>query len=246
MHAPHVRGERLGVVVGSALAASSLASDSTTGRDVRTDWGDATVLDIGPAIVLARHGVDDFIPAHRVDHRRNIAVLCAVGCDRVLGLASVGSLRTWPIGTFVAPFDFFAPAANPTFHDDRLGHSVPGFHEPWRDVVIETWRGATDTALMDGGVYAQTWGPRFETPAEVRMLADYADVVGMTIASECILAKEAGLAYAVVAVVDNVANGLGGEQLSLDDYATNAAANHAQLVADLLEVLPRLAEVPRP
>jgi len=246
MAAPHVQGDRLGLVVGSALAAGTLADDATERIDVTTEWGDAPVLDIGPAIVLARHGLDAFTPAHRVDHHRNVAVLCAAGCDRVVGLASVGGLRSWPIGTVVAPFDFFAPSANPTFHEDALGHSVPGFDEPWRDLVIETWRDTTDTPLMDGGVYAQTWGPRFETPAEVRMLADHADIVGMTVASECILTREAGLAYAVVAVIDNLANGIAGEQLALADYHANAATNHARLVGDLQHVLPRLAEVPRP
>jgi 5'-methylthioadenosine phosphorylase len=246
MAAPSVHGDRLGVVVGSALAAGTLAGETTTRLEISTGWGDAAVLDTGAAIVLARHGLDDFTPAHRVDHHRNMAVLCAAGCDRVLALASVGALRTWPVGTVLAPFDFFAPATNPTFHEDRLGHSVPGFDEPWRDVVIDTWRAATDTALMDGGVYAQTVGPRFETPAEVRMLGEHADVVGMTVAAECILAREAGLAYAVVATVDNLGNGVAGEQLTVDDYYVSAAANQARLVADLQKVLPRLAEATRP
>ena len=45
-------------------------------------------------------------------------------------------------------------------------------------------------------MYAQTLGPRFETPAEVRALARVADMVGMTIAAEAVLAGEAALAYA--------------------------------------------------
>ncbi len=246
MDAPSVDGTRLGVVVGSALAASTLANESAARHEIQTAWGDAAVLDIGDAVVLARHGLDAFTPAPFVDHHRNVAVLCAAGCDRVLALASVGALRTWPIGTVVAPFDFFAPATNPSFFDDRRGHSVPGFHEGWRDAVIDTWRAATTTPIMDGGVYAQTVGPRFETPAEVRMLAEHADVVGMTVAAECILAREAGLAYAVVATVDNLGNGVAGEQLQLDDYYANAAANQARLVADLHQLIPRLAEVARP
>ena len=68
--------------------------------------------------------------------------------------------------------------------------------------------------MVDGGVYWQTNGPRFETPAEVRMLAAHADVVGMTVASECVAANQLGLEYAAVCVVDNLANGIGVETLT--------------------------------
>ena len=74
--------------------------------------------------------------------------------------------------------------------------------------MIEAWE-AGGQAPRDGGVYWQTIGPRFETPAEIRLIAPHADVVGMTIASECILAGELGLEYAALCVVDNLANGLG-------------------------------------
>ena len=64
-------------------------------------------------------------------------------------------------------------------------------------------------APRDGGVYWQARGPRFETPAEIRLMAAHADVVGMTIATECVVAGELGLDYAALCVVDNLANGLG-------------------------------------
>ncbi len=74
--------------------------------------------------------------------------------------------------------------------------------------VLAAWR-ASGGELRDGGVYWQTIGPRFETPAEIRLIAAHADLVGMTIASECIVAGELGLAYAAICVVDNLANGIG-------------------------------------
>ena len=75
--------------------------------------------------------------------------------------------------------------------------------------MLDAWAGGRRGALRDGGVYWQTIGPRFETPAEIRLIAAHADLVGMTIASECIVAGELGLAYAAVCVVDNLANGIG-------------------------------------
>jgi 5'-methylthioadenosine phosphorylase len=248
MPAPEVRGRRLGVVLGSGPLGELL--DDAAPLDVDTPWGAARLHETpaGDAVVLRRHDStgDGYLPAHRIDHHRNVAALCAAGCDRVLAIASVGALRRWPVGSVVAPFDFYAPFVNPTFHDDVHGHSVAGFDIAWRDLVLATWASAASSRLLDGGVYAQTPGPRFESPAEVRALAAHADVVGMTVASELVLAGEAGIAYTAVCVVDNLANGLAAERLSVDDVHAGAEANRNRLVADLRAVVPRLAARPRP
>ena len=52
----------------------------------------------------------------------------------------------------------------------------------------------------------------------MRALARVGDLVGMTIAAECILAKEVGIAYAAVCVVDNLANGLDAEPLTIEEF----------------------------
>jgi len=66
--------------------------------------------------------------------------------------------------------------------------------------------------------------------------------VGMTIASECIVAGELGLAYAAVCVVDNLANGLGPGALAVEELERDRAANVARLCAALGAVLPALAD----
>jgi 5'-methylthioadenosine phosphorylase len=248
MPSPEVTGHRLGVVLGSGPLGELL--DDAEELRVESAWGSTTLFETAEAVVLRRHRHPDtaelHVPAHRIDHHRNVAALCAAGCDRVLALGSVGSLRGWPVGSMVAPYDFYAPQVNPTFHDDSAGHSVPGFDTAWRDLVLATWERTAGSSLLDGGVYAQTTGPRFETPAEVRALAVHADIVGMTLAAELILAGEAGLAYAAVCVVDNLANGLTSEQLTLEDFHAGAEANRNQLVADLKAVVPLLATGGRP
>jgi 5'-methylthioadenosine phosphorylase len=247
MPAPHPTGDRLGVVLGSGPLGGLL--DGADERTVETPWGTALVAETADAVVLRRHESvpgAGYRPAHRIDHHRNLAALCAAGCDRVLALASVGALRTGPVGTLVAPADFYAPHVNPSYHGDRIGHSVPGFHHRWRDDVVGIWEIYAESPLLDGGVYAQTPGPRFETPSEVRALAAHADIVGMTVASEVILAREAGLAYAAVCVVDNLANGLAEEALTLEELHAGAEANRNHLVADLRSVIPALARRVRP
>ena len=61
-------------------------------------------------------------------------------------------------------------------------------------------------------------GPRLETAAEVRLLATFGEVVGMTFAHEATLCNEARLPVAALCSVDNMAHGLpGGEDLASAD-----------------------------
>jgi 5'-methylthioadenosine phosphorylase len=215
--------------------------------------GDRILLDVGGArpvegvddgtvVAIARHGRERTVPAHLVDHHATIRAICELGCDRVLALGSAGSLREdWTVGTLVCPDDFFAPGLGPSFYDDPRGHSVAGFDEEWRRIVISAWGSLAEKPVVDGGVYAQTRGPRFETPAEVRALARSADLVGMTIAAETILAGEAALAYAAVCTIDNLANGLEGESLTLDEYRRGRDRTGAAVLEALGFVIPALA-----
>jgi purine nucleoside phosphorylase len=243
MSAPRPKGERLCVIHGYSLPEGA---DPVAGRRVELDVGGAVPVeatDGGDIVGIPRHGFDRSIPAHLVDHRSNIRAACELGCNRVLALGSVGSLdKDLKVGMLTCPEDFYAPETAPSFYRDPRGHSVPGFDPEWRDVVISAWASLTKTELEAGGVYAQTIGPRFETPAEVRALAELADMVGMTLAAETVLAGEAVLAYAAVCSVDNLANGISDEALTVDEYRRGRDKTAQTLAADLEFVLPALAK----
>lgn len=196
------------------------------------------------AAVLQRHGEEYRLP-HEIDHAANLAALAEQGCDRVLAVGSVGSLsEQLGVGSFVCPDDFIALHLGISSLDDERAHTAPGFDARWRSEVLSAWE-EDEPALRDGGVYWQTVGPRFETPAEIRLIAAHADVVGMTIASECIVAGELGLAYAAICVVDNLANGVGGESLTVAELEADRDANAERLRDALRAVLPRLGAVGR-
>jgi 5'-methylthioadenosine phosphorylase len=198
-------------------------------------------------VVLQRHGIDRFARADQIDHHANLSAVAEAGCDRVLGLGSSGSLRAdWPVGTVVAIDDFYAPQVTTTSRAGRDAHAVHAVHPGWRAQVVAAWQSATSTPLVDGGTYAQTRGPRFETPAEVRALALVADVVGMTMAGEIVAASELGLAYAGIAVVDNLANGVADESLTTDVFYAQLADNTPRLLADLDALLPHLTDLEVP
>ena len=191
---------------------------------------------------IERHGEHGYVLPHRIDHEANMSRLVAAGCDRVLGIGSVGGLQPQiGPGTLLCPDDFIALGSAITTRDGFDAHAVHGFDPEWRGRVIEAWAEAQSTSLVDGGVYWQTLGPRLETPAEVRAIARDADVVGMTIGSECVVASELGLRYAAVCVVVNYANGVGEDELTREEVEDGARAARAVLADALGAVLPALA-----
>ena len=197
----------LGLILGSGAAGLGVGSEVT---------------------VIDRHG-DPYTLPHQIDHAANLRRLAEAGADRVLGVSSVGGLRPdiGP-GTYVVPDDFVALDLPPvTTHDDAAAHQVAGFDEEWRRKVVDALRGATD--VVDSGVYWQVRGPRLETPAEVKLIARDAHVVGMTVASECIVACELGLPYAALCVVDNLANGVAAHALTPDDVRRGQVEHRPEL-----------------
>lgn len=197
------------------------------------------------AVVLRRHGDGGaHRPPHLIDYAANLRSLVEAGCDRVLAVCSVGSLRPeLGVGSFVCPDDFIALQLLVTTFDDVRGHTTPGFDLDWRAEVVSAWGEGPAAAegLRDGGVYWQANGPRFETPAEIRLIAAHADVVGMTLASECVVGGELGLPYAALCLVDNLANGIAARTVTIEEVERDRASNAERLRAALDSLLPALA-----
>ncbi|HEV2790292.1 MAG TPA: hypothetical protein VGV69_03230 [Solirubrobacterales bacterium] len=206
----------------------------------------AAAAEQGAAIVQRHRGEDGlFVLPHAIDHEARLRPLVEQGCDRVLAIGSVGSLRPeLEVGSLVCPDDFIALNLGESVFADERAHSAPGFDRRWREEVIAAWSEGGQ-APRDGGVYWQARGPRFETPAEIRLMAAHADVVGMTIASECVVAGELGLDYAALCVVDNLANGLAAATVSTAGMEADRLVNAERLREGLAAVLPRLGAVGR-
>ena len=199
-------------------------------------------MDLGGEVeVVRRHG-EPYVLPHEIDHAANLASLAEAGCERVLALSSVGGLRPdLGPGALICPDDFIALDAAPaTTRRDPGAHRVPAFDHEWRRDVLGALRDA-GAEVHDGGVYWQATGPRLETPAEVRFAAAHADVIGMTVASECVVAGELGLRYAALCAVDNLANGIAGHELTLEEIEAHRERNRVELEGILTRVLPALA-----
>jgi 5'-methylthioadenosine phosphorylase len=160
----------------------------------------------------------------------------------VLAIGSVGALRPEiEVGSFVAVDDFVGFGVGATTSDGAAGHRVTGFDPRWRREAIDAWRSSTDGEVSEGGTYWHSPGPRFETPAEIAVIRKHADVVGMTLALECAIAVELGLAYAPICAVDNLANGVGPAALTLEEFEAGARRSRERVRGALADVAPALA-----
>src|SRR5262249_59985601 len=88
--------------------------------------------------------------------------------------------------------------------------------------------------LIEKGTNLCCDGPRFESPAEIRLFRQWgADVVGMTGLPEAIFAREAGLEYAALAIVTNYGAGLTERPVAHQEVVT-AMQSSLSLVQELL------------
>ncbi|MBD3166632.1 5'-methylthioadenosine phosphorylase [bacterium] len=229
----------LGILGGTSFLGLEQNREATT-EEVQTGYGPTTVLVADTFAMIARHGAGGYLPPHKINHHAHLKAFEELDVDRIVSFGSVGSLKAlYQPGTILVPDDCFAPFRVMTFQEDTLRFVVPGFDEEWRNEVLHTLRDS-DLHAVDGGIYAETTGPRFETPSEIRFLSDYADVVGMTCASEAFLANELDIPQVIIAVVDNYANGIGAEPLTGEAFQAQVKANQDRAVTAFEAVL-RLA-----
>ena len=209
-----------GIIGGTGL--TQLANLEVTRRQVvRTPFGEPSgALVFGKlagqeVVFLARHGFGHTIPPHMVNYRANIWAMNSQGVDNVVSVASVGGIRAdLGPGVIAVPHQIvdYTWGRHGTFHEgeDRAVVHID-FTRPYCDRLRQRIVRAAHTAgqaIVEGGVYAATQGPRLETAAEIdRFERDGADMVGMTGMPEAALAREIGVCYAAIAVVANHAAG---------------------------------------
>jgi len=256
---------KLGIIGGSGLLQSAMFSPSSMKElVVHTKHGFGSVKGFQKAlservelIFVQRHACDvenEYSPPHLVNYRAIIAAFEELQVAAIIAVCSVGSMKHHiGLGALVMPDDFFCPQRILSMHDDVRGHNMPGFDEPLRqEVLTALFQGGLRP--LDGGVYVNSNGPRFETKAEIKFMSQFGDLIGMTGAHEATLAKEVDIPYAMLALVDNMANGVG-EHLTIEKFfkvqeanqpllesAVHVVLNHFKAYPDVLTRLRELAE----
>ena len=210
----------LAIIGGSGL--TQLANLDVVRREiVRTPYGDPSgpitfgTMRGAPVAFLARHGYGHTIPPHKVNYRANMWALAQQPVKYIVSVASVGGIRRdMKPGTLAIPDQIIDYTYGRDFTyfegNDRSVVHVDFTHpycEALRQRLVQA-AGQAGEALLQGGTYAATQGPRLESAAEIdRFERDGADMVGMTGMPEAALARELGLCYAAIAVVVNYAAG---------------------------------------
>ncbi len=214
----------LGVISGTILLQEFAFSGGATEVVRMNQFGRAQLLVNDTMALIPRHGLDrrkQILP-HLINHRANLKALQEWGVSEVVGVNSTGSLRQdLPPGIILIPDDFIMLSPYPCVCDRKPLHIVPSLNGTVRKRCLEAASTAAVEAV-DGGTYWQTAGPRLETRAEIRMMSQFADLVGMTMASEAIAAQEMGINYASICSVDNYAHGIGQMDLSMEEISLQA------------------------
>jgi purine nucleoside phosphorylase len=214
----------LGIITGSGTHALP-GFDPAVAERVETAWGSALLtpgtLGGVRALHVSRHLEGHARLSNHVAHRANLAALAGAGARGVLAVTVCGAVEAQvELGSLVCFDDLhflsnrLADGALCTFFDrpgdPRRGHWIFGspFSHGLRRAFLDGGR-AAGLEVRDGGCYGHVDGPRFNTRAEIRSLAQAGvTAVSQTAGPETVLAGELELPYALVGFATDHANGV--------------------------------------
>jgi 5'-methylthioadenosine phosphorylase len=195
---------------------------------------------------LARHGVGHSISPSEINYRANIYALKLMGVDTVVSISAVGSLKEeFSPGDFVFP-DQFIDWTKGLRERSFFGKGVVGHVSTAKPVEISLQERIYELSKKVGirshkdGSYLCIEGPQFSSRAESNIYRSFnASVIGMTNVPEAYLAKEAGMAYATVAMVTDY-DCWKEHHCNVEDIMKVMADNYTSAQSLLTEMVPSL------
>ena len=195
---------------------------------------------------LPRHGKHHSLTPTDVNYRANIFALKELGVEYLISVSAVGSLKEeYPPTTFVIVDQFIdwtkGKRERTFFNNGFVGHvSVADPVEKQLQKMIEEVCVDEGVKHGSGGSYICIEGPQFSTKAESNIYRSFgASVIGMTNVPEAYLAKEAGMAYASIAMVTDY-DCWKEEHCTLEEIMKVMAINNQQVHAVLKKLVPKL------
>ncbi|SDU18832.1 S-methyl-5'-thioadenosine phosphorylase [Desulfobacula phenolica] len=204
---------KIGIIGGSGLDDPDILKDPEK-LDISTEYGvpssfllSGKINDV-ETVILSRHGRNHQFSPTQVNNRANIKALQHAGVTHIIATTACGSLREQiDRGHLVVLDQFidFTRFRKNTFADSFENGAVHTamahpFDEGLRKKLYETAK-KLDLEVHDKGCVVTIEGPRFSTVAESKMFRIWgADVINMSTAPEAMLANEAGIPYAAVAM----------------------------------------------
>lgn len=197
---------------------------------------------------IPRHGRKHSIAPHLINYRANIWAMKKIGVSSILATAAVGSLHLpMKLGDFVLVdqfIDFTKNRVNTFYEGGERGVVHVDVTNPYCDSLRENLLTIAENIGIEihpRGTYVCTEGPRFETPAEIAMFSKMGGhLVGMTNVPEVVLAREAEICYATIAMVTNFAAGISGNPLTYGEVMTVMKQNTENLKTLLMNTIEKI------
>lgn len=199
---------------------------------------------------IPRHGEGHKYSPSEINYKANIYALKTLGVEMLLSISAVGSLKEeHQPGDFVLVnqfIDWTKGLRERTFFSDGIvGHVSVA--QPVNLELRERVKKVLETVSVKhsyGGAYLCIEGPQFSTKAESLVYRSFgADVIGMTNVPESFLAKEAGMAYATVAMVTDY-DCWKEEHCTVDEIMRVMKDNYISASKLLLTLVPDLTKSP--
>lgn len=210
---------RIGIIGGSGLG-DALAPGTEKGEshDIDTPFGKpaapllATQWHGVDLVICQRHGIGHVFNPSQVPYRANIYALKSLGVTHIIASGAVGSLRENIHPGDLAIADQVIDKTHKratTFFEHAAVHTelAEPFCPVMRRWLLESAK-RMNASTSGGGVtvhdhatYVCMEGPQFSTKAESNMHRAWGgDLIGMTVMPEAKLAREAEMAYALIAL----------------------------------------------
>ena len=196
---------------------------------------------------IPRHGRGHQIPPHRINNRANIWALKKLGVKRIVASSAVGSLREdYTPGDFVITDQFIdrTKGRPDTFYEGgQICHisSADPICPQLHDFFVKHTK-SLGLGFHPKGTYVCIHGPRFSTKAESRLFRQWgADIIGMTLYPESILAREAEICYVSVAMVTDY-DVWADKPVSTQEIISTLNKNSANFKRLIMEALPEIPE----
>lgn len=247
---------KIGIIVGSGLEDPKILKDAKE-TEVETKFGKpSSPLIIGTikgvdVVILSRHGKKHTIHPGKVNYRANIWALKEQGCTNIIASSACGSLREK-----IKPCDFIivdqfidrTHGRQSTFYDeDNVAHipMAEPFCKDLRKALSETAKELYFN-VHEKGTVVTIQGPRFSTKAESHLFRSWkADVINMSTVPECVLAREAGICYAVVCMSTDYDCFLEDRPAVNIQEVLKVFKNNAEKVTQLIiKVMPKIKDNP--
>ena len=240
-----------GIIGGSGLYKIGIIKDAQE-IEVNTPYGKPSdkitigkINDVDVAF-LPRHGKGHSIAPHKVNYRANIFAMKECGVECLISIAAVGSLKKElkPCDFVIADqlIDRTAKRKTTFFEDGIVAHV--GFADPFCKNLSDI---AYNTAKEEGvdvhrGTYICMEGPQFSTRAESNLYRSWnVDVIGMTLAPEAKLAREAEMCLCgILTVTDYDCWYDDEEDVSVSSVVENLKKNDKNVANIIKKLIPRI------